>query len=91
MPEEGEVKFIGASIQDFLRISSAQVKAGKYFDGTTIPDEVREGMSQFVEALSKPTLRARNYVFVWSTHVFVNVEHDVINPAPPKGPKARKA
>jgi hypothetical protein len=79
MAEQKEVKFIGASIDDFLRITSEQVKAGKYFDGVTIPTEVREGMSKFVEALSKPTLRARNYVFVWSTHVFVNVEHDVLS------------
>jgi hypothetical protein len=84
MPEQGEVKYLGVSIQDFLRVSAEQVRTGRYFDGTTIPEEVREGMSQFVEALSKPTLRARNYVFVWSTHVFVNVDHDVINPLPPK-------
>jgi len=78
MAKQKEVKFIGASIDDFLRITSEQVEAGKYFDGVTIPREVREGMSKFVEALSKPTLRARNYVFVWSTHVFVNVVHDVL-------------
>jgi hypothetical protein len=84
MPEERPVKFIGASIEDFLRVSSEQVKAGRYFDGTTIPAEVREGMSQFVEALSKPTLRSRNYVFVWSTHVFVNVVHDVLKTPPKK-------
>ncbi len=79
MAKAKEVKFIGASVEEFVRVTSQQVKAGKYFDGTTIPPEVREGMSQFVEALNKPTLRARNYVFVWSTHVFVNVEHDVLS------------
>ena len=83
MAKKKEVKFIGASVQDFVRVTSEQVKAGKYFDGTTIPREVREGMSEFVKALSKPSLRARNYVFVWSTHVFVNIEHDVMK-APPK-------
>lgn len=78
MAEQREVKFIGASIEDFIRVTSEQVREGKYYDGVTIPDEVREGMTKFVEALSKPTLRARNYVFLWSTHVFVNVEHDVL-------------
>jgi len=81
MAEQKEVRFVGASIEDFLRVTSEQAKAGKYYDGVTIPPEVREGMTRFVEALSKPTLRARHYVFVWSTHVFVNVEHDVINKA----------
>ena len=79
MPEERrQVKYIGASIEDFLRVTTEQARAGRYYDGVTIPDEVREGMTQFVEALSRPTLRPRNYVFVWSTHVFVNVEHDVL-------------
>jgi hypothetical protein len=79
MAEEKEVRYIGASVEDFVRVTSQQVKDGKYFDGVTIPPEVREGMSKFVEALSKPTLRARHYVFVWSTHVFVNIEHDVLS------------
>lgn len=79
MAEKREVQFVGASIDDFIRVTSEQVRAGRYFDGTTIPPEVRDGMSQFVESLSKPGLRARNYVFVWSTHVFVNVEHDVLH------------
>ncbi len=78
MAEDREVKFIGASIEDFIRVTSEQLRAGRYYDGVTIPDEVREGLSHFVEALSKPSLRARNYVFLWSTHVFVNVEHDVL-------------
>ena len=78
MAEKNEVIFIGASIEDFVRVTSEQAKAGRYYDGVTIPDEVREGMTKFVEALAKPSLRARNYVFLWSTHVFVNVEHDVL-------------
>jgi len=79
MAQKKEVKFIGASVEEFIEVSSQQLKAGKYFDGVTIPDDVRKGLDGFVKALQSPSLRARNYVFVYSTHVFVNIEHDVLH------------
>jgi len=79
MAQKKDVKYVGASIEEFIAISSQQLKAGKYFDGVTIPDEVRKGLDGFVKALQSPSINARHYVFVYSTHVFVNVEHDVLN------------
>jgi hypothetical protein len=82
MADKREIRYIGASVDDFVRVSSEQVKSGKYFDGTTIPEEVRRGLDSFVKALESPSLTRRHYVFVYSTHIFVNIEHDVLSKKP---------
>lgn len=69
-----EARFIGVSIEEFLDVTSKEVKAGKYQDGTTIHPKIREALDQFTGSLQQPRLRPRHYIFVFDRFIFIKIE-----------------
>lgn len=69
----GAVQFIGVSAEEFLAHTEAELKAGKWADGTEVHPQIRESLQHLTKTATAQKAKPQYYVFVWSRFIFIKI------------------